>query len=91
MTYLCILMENNVEFIDLGLIDYKEAWDYQESLFKTAVDLKIAKRKGETENIPNHHLIFCEHPPVYTLGKSGSEENLLLNEKISHEDEVTWQ
>ncbi len=65
---------------DLGLIDYKEAWDYQEILFKTAIDLKIAKRNGETEEIPENHLLFCQHPHVFTLGKSGNVENLLLNE-----------
>ena len=66
-------MQNKVVFTDLNQIDYKKAWDFQESLFKTAVDLKIAKRNGITDNIPAHHLLFCEHPHVYTLGKSGSE------------------
>ncbi len=65
---------------DLGLIDYKEAWDFQEKLFKEAIDLKIALRNGETQELPTSHLLFCEHPHVYTLGKSGNKENLLLNE-----------
>lgn len=69
-----------VRFEDLGLIDYKEAWDYQEKLFKENIDLKIRIRNGETELETTNYLLFCEHPHVYTLGKSGSEENLLLND-----------
>jgi lipoyl(octanoyl) transferase len=75
---------------DLGLIDYKEAWDYQENLFKTAIDLKIAKRNGETEEIPENHLLFCQHPHVFTLGKSGNQENLLLNHEQLDEHEAAF-
>ena len=57
----------------LGLIDYKEAWDFQETIFKSSIDIKIARRNGETEELPKHHLLFCQHPHVYTLGKSGKE------------------
>lgn len=64
---------------DLGLIDYKEAWDYQEKLFKSIIDLKIAKRKNESVEETKNYMLLCEHPHVYTLGKSGSENNLLLN------------
>lgn len=63
---------------------YKEAWDYQESLFKAIIDQKIANRKLEdstSEKLPQSHLLFCEHPHVYTLGKSGAQENLLLTEE----------
>lgn len=64
---------SHTSFIDLGLIGYREAWDYQEKLFQENLAKKIA---GEpTQN----YLIFCEHHPVYTLGKSGSENNLLAN------------
>ncbi len=65
---------------NLGLIDYQEAWDFQENLFKKAIDLKIAIRNGETDVIPENNLLFCQHPHVFTLGKSGNPENLLLNE-----------
>ena len=65
---------------DLGRIDYKQAWDLQEELLKTAVDCKISNRKNETAVVPQQHLLFCEHPHVYTLGKSGAFENLLLDE-----------
>lgn len=68
-----------VQVEDLGLIDYKEAWDYQEELLKKGVDLKIANRKENKEETPSNHLLFCEHPHVYTLGKSGSENHLLIS------------
>ena len=78
-----------VKVQDLGLIDYKQAWDLQEGLLKEAVDLKISNRKDETDFIPKQHLLFCEHPHVYTLGKSGAQENLLLDE--SHLQEIDAQ
>ena len=80
----------SVKVIDLGLIDYKEAWDYQENLFKTAIDLKISNRNGETDQIPENYLLFCQHPHVYTLGKSGKQENLLLNEMQLDEYDATF-
>ena len=78
-----------VKVQDLGLIDYKQAWDLQEGLLKEAVDLKISNRKNGTNFIPKQHLLFCEHPHVYTLGKSGAQENLLLDE--AHLQEIDAQ
>ena len=75
-------MRNEVIFRDLGKIDYKEAWEYQEKLFEKIVSLKRQNRdlpSGEQIKIKNH-LLFCEHPHVYTLGKSGSENNLLIDQ-----------
>lgn len=74
-------MPKKVLFEDLGIIDYKKAWDYQEELHKKVVDIKLKNRELSPENqIPTpNYLLYCEHPHVYTLGKSGSEENLLLN------------
>lgn len=69
-----------VHFQDLGLIDYQEAWDFQEQLFKATIDRKIALRNGATEVATENHLLFCEHPHVYTLGKSGSVDHLLLSD-----------
>jgi lipoyl(octanoyl) transferase len=63
----------NTKFIDLGLVEYKEAWDYQEKL----VDKVIANRDNKDRC---NYLIFCEHPHVYTLGKSGAPNNLLIND-----------
>ncbi|MDD3874996.1 MAG: lipoyl(octanoyl) transferase LipB [Bacteroidales bacterium] len=76
-------MNKNVNFNDLGLIDYKECWDYQEELFSQIINIKMQNRALEKDGMntlstPNH-LLFCEHPHVFTLGKSGSENNLLLN------------
>jgi lipoyl(octanoyl) transferase len=74
---------------DLGLIDYKEAWDLQEALLKKGVDCKIENRKNDTNNLPEQHLLFCEHPHVYTLGKSGVAEHLLLDQ--AHLDRINAQ
>ncbi|RTY90252.1 lipoyl(octanoyl) transferase LipB [Flavobacterium sp. GT3R68] len=74
-------MNKKVQLQDLGLKDYKETWEYQEGLFKEIVDLKIRNRRENlTLETPNYFL-FVEHPHVYTLGKSGDLENLLLSEK----------
>lgn len=71
-----------VVFQDLGLISYKAAWDYQEERLKELVDRKLNNRKlaPDAQEEQRHYLLFCEHPPVYTLGKSGSMDNLLLDE-----------
>lgn len=66
-------MNNMIQFVDWGLIEYKAAWDNQEQLFSETVTKKIDGK--QTDNI----LVFCEHPHVYTLGKSGDEHNMLLN------------
>ena len=72
---------NQVVFKDLGLKDYKEAWDYQNELFQGIIDIKLANRKSELKRKSPHYFLFTEHPPVYTLGKSGDLSNLLLNEE----------
>ncbi|QWX83078.1 lipoyl(octanoyl) transferase LipB [Cellulophaga sp. HaHaR_3_176] len=73
-------MNKKVILKDLGLKDYKETWDYQESLFKSVVDLKIKNRREELSIDTPNYFLFVEHPHVYTLGKSGSIENLLIDE-----------
>lgn len=83
-------MTPEVNFQDLGLIDYKEAWDYQERLFKENIDLKIRIRNGEKDLHTNNYLLFCEHPHVYTLGKSGKPENLLLDDEGLSEKDATY-
>ncbi len=67
---------------DLGKIDYQKAWDYQEKIFKEIVDQKITNRNlpPSKQTHPPHRFLICEHPHVYTLGKSGSLDNLLINE-----------
>ena len=74
----------------LGLIDYKQAWDYQENIFKKIVDLKIKNRNEDTNILPQNHLVFCEHPNVYTLGKSGKEDHLLLDKKGLLDNDVSF-
>ena len=74
-------MNKKVNFEDLGLIDYKKCWDYQEDLFSKILSIKSANRKNNKLDSTSNYLIFCEHPHVYTLGKSGNENNLLVNEK----------
>ena len=73
---------NKVYFENLGLLDYKEAWDYQEKIFNEIIQEKLQNRErpyGDKSLTPNY-LLFCQHPHVYTLGKSGDPKNLLINE-----------
>lgn len=78
-----------VAFRDLGQMAYKDAWDYQEQLLAETVGIKTALRNladdGEASGlVTGHHLLFVEHPPVYTLGKSGDLSNVLLSEDEMH-------
>lgn len=83
-------MQPLVYFRDLGLIDYKEAWDFQETIFKNTIQEKIQIRNGDNTITTKNYLLFCEHPHVFTLGKSGSESNLLLNELELEQEEATF-
>ena len=74
-------MNKNVDFIDLGLIDYKKCWDYQEVLFAKILKTKSLNRNSEEQLKTENYFIFCEHPNVYTLGKSGDEKNLLVSKQ----------
>ncbi len=75
--------QRKILFKDLGLIEYKEAWDYQLGLFDEKIAIKIANRDMPfCEQLPVYdYLLFCEHPHVYTLGKSGKTSNLLIDRK----------
>ena len=75
-------MNKEVIYRNIGLIDYKEAWDYQENLFDEIVAIKEKNRKAEIKEPSHNYLIFCEHPHVYTIGKSGKEANLLISEEF---------
>jgi lipoyl(octanoyl) transferase len=94
-----VLEKQRIIFKDLGIINYKTAWDYQEELVKKNLEIKSEARKvmsDEQQSILNHqlqttnHLLFCEHPPVYTLGKSGHMENVLLSENEMEEKEIEF-
>lgn len=71
--------ENKVIIHRLGLIDFEQAWAYQEVLFNEIIAIKIKNRNENTAVLPKNHLLICEHPHVFTLGKSGKEEHLLLD------------
>jgi lipoyl(octanoyl) transferase len=74
------------QFIDLGLVDYQQAWDYQTNLFNQILEVKKQNRDlaFDQQLLTNNYLIFCEHPHVYTLGKSGNENNLLIKKENLH-------
>lgn len=74
-------MNKKIVLQDLGKKDFKDTWDFQETLFQKIVDVKIQNRKEETEAPTPNYFLFVEHPHVYTLGKSGDFSNLLLSEK----------
>lgn len=75
------VLNKQTQFTDLGLIDYQQAWDYQTDLFNRILAVKSENRnRSNNEQLTtNNYLLFCEHPHVYTLGKSGDEKNLIIN------------
>lgn len=80
-------MENKVIYNNLGMIAYQEAWDLQKKLLAGIQDIKrVNKELPACEQTTNYnYLLFCEHPHVYTLGKSGHDSNLLVNEEFLRE------
>ena len=87
-----ITQNKKTEFRELGLMDYEPAFNYQETLMKSIIDLKLKNRDrtdGVYEETPNY-LLFVEHPHVYTLGKSGHEENMLANTEKLKEINATF-
>ena len=76
-------MKRNINFRDIGLMKFQEAWDYQKVLFEEVWQVKKANkdRKDNDKAESLNYLLFCEHPHVYTLGKSGKDDNLLINEQ----------
>lgn len=88
MQYLCGMQQ--VIFQDLGMRAYKETWDYQEQLLKQNIDVKAKLRELQfagSDELNNempattNYLLFVEHPPVYTLGKNGNEDNILMTDQ----------
>ncbi|MRX47239.1 lipoyl(octanoyl) transferase LipB [Pedobacter puniceum] len=85
------MKNKKVFFEDWGLMPYEQAWDKQEAIFAETVAIKTANRNHpETAQQTPNYLIFVEHPHVYTLGKSGKPENLLLDEQALKEKEATY-
>jgi lipoyl(octanoyl) transferase len=81
-------MSNIIHYQDLGVIDYKEAWDYQEKLLNQIVKNKLNWEKDQEEKI--NYFLLCEHPHVYTLGKSGTANNLLINDNFLQRISATF-
>ncbi len=71
-------MNREIVYTDLGLTEYQQALDIQRNLFDSVKEIKIHNRRNNTRNITPNYFLFTEHPHVYTLGKSGKEEHLLL-------------
>ena len=85
-------MNKKAQFINLGLIDYKEAWDYQSDVFNRILAVKSANRNlpEDAHQPTENYVIFCEHPHVFTLGKSGNENNLLIQKNKLHTIQATY-
>jgi lipoyl(octanoyl) transferase len=86
-------MNQLVQFQDLQQASYKEVWDYQESLLQQKVAIKQQAREANInpkETSTTHHLLFVEHPPVYTLGKNGNENNVLLSPTELQEKNIEY-
>ena len=84
-----------VSFKDLGVMEYKKAWDYQEALLQENVAIKSEARKNtpgaDVKGLPTkNHLLFCEHPPVYTLGKSGNIAHVLLTQEQLEQKQISF-
>ncbi|HEY5824267.1 MAG TPA: lipoyl(octanoyl) transferase LipB [Cyclobacteriaceae bacterium] len=77
------VINKDIYITDLGSIDFKEAWDYQTALFEKVLAVKNENRSrsADEQNITENFLLFCQHPHVYTLGKSGKENNLLIKQE----------
>jgi lipoyl(octanoyl) transferase len=86
------IINRKTQFIHLGLIDYQQAWDYQASLFEKILEVKKANRDlpVEQQKPTENFLIFCEHPHVYTLGKSGDESNLKIKKENFHTIQASY-
>ncbi len=85
-------MKQRVAFYNVGEVDYKVCWDMQEAVLSSLVARKMAIREQQPENAepPVHTLIFCEHPHVFTLGKSGHEDHLLADESLLRRSEAVF-
>jgi lipoyl(octanoyl) transferase len=86
------MKNKDIIFRDLGSMDYKLCWDLQEKLFNETVALKTSNREvsEQDKKLTPNHLLFVEHPHVYTLGKSGDEKNLLVGEKELKEQDAVY-
>lgn len=80
---------NRVKFEDLGTINYKDAWDYQEKVFNETVRIKVQNREADNpKQEVQHHFLVCEHPPVITLGKNANVSNVLLSKSVLQQKHI---
>ena len=84
------LINKEVKIIQLGHIEYQEAWDQQEKIFKQIISTKINNRKNKKTDQTENYLLSCSHPHVYTLGRSGDEENLLIDKDFIKKENLSF-
>tara|TARA_B100002052_G_C15794145_1_gene557773 strand:+ start:273 stop:983 length:711 start_codon:yes stop_codon:yes gene_type:complete len=84
------VINKNVKYKSLGLINYEESWKKQESIFNKIIDTKIKNRNLQKEIKTDNYILSCSHPHVYTLGKSGNEKNLLIDKNIIEKENLEF-
>ncbi len=84
------LINKKVKIIQLGHIEYQEAWNKQEKIFKKIISTKINNRKNKKTDQTENYLLSCSHPHVYTLGRSGDEENLLIDKNFIKKENLSF-
>jgi lipoyl(octanoyl) transferase len=84
------MKKQSVIFSDLGKMEYASAWNHQEKLLNENVRIKSEVRTQQSEEKTTNYLLFVEHPPVYTLGKSGNEENVLMDEQTMKDNGIEF-
>ena len=84
------VINKNVKYKSLGLINYEESWKKQESIFNKIIDTKIKNRNLQKEIKTDNYILTCSHPHVYTLGKSGDEKNLLIDKNIIEKENLEF-
>ena len=84
------VINKNVKYKSLGLINYEESWKKQESIFNKIIDTKIKNRNLKKEIKTDNYILSCSHPHVYTLGKSGDEKNLLIDKNIIEKENLEF-
>lgn len=84
------LINKEVKILKLGHIDYKKAWDKQEKIFKKIIDTKIDNRKKKKFDQTENYILTCSHPHVYTLGRSGDEDNLLIDKNFIKKENLSF-
>jgi len=89
-TFVFLMQKHAVIFRDLGQMDYQQAWDLQEKTLRANLDIKSKAMEQQVPAETVDHLFFVEHPAVYTLGKSGNKENVLLGEEELKEKQIQF-